>query len=110
MSLSLSVSPSAPVTAVAGDEETADLTAEVKIDTNDFGASAGTPGVSVTPEMSWKYPFSPATVACVVYLAGMTVPAGNTHTDADAPGVVRNIGCMIYSATGLTVGALSIKP
>ena len=31
-------------------------------------------------------------------LAGMTVPAGNTHTDADAPGVVRNIGCVIYSA------------
>ena len=106
----LSISPRAPVVALAGDDETADFTAEVKIDTNDFGASAVVAGVSFNPDMSWKYPFSPATVACVVYLAGMTVPAGNTHTDADPPGVVRNIDCVMYSAAGLTVGALSIRP
>lgn len=84
----------------------------MKIDTKDFGASVGVgaPKLSVDPEMSWKYPIGPATDACVVYLAGMTVPAGKTQTGVAEPGVVRNIGCVVYSAAGLTVGALSIKP
>ena len=48
----LSISPRAPVVALAGDDETADFTAEVKIDTNDFGASAVVAGVSFDPDMS----------------------------------------------------------
>lgn len=99
--------PNTPSTLAAGAALTAAFTAEVKIETNDFWTS--TPGVAVRPDRSWKKPFPPGTVAWVEKLAGTTVPAGNTHTGAP-PGVLRNMGCVVYSATGEAVGALSIKP
>lgn len=77
------------------------------METNDFGAS--TPGVAECPDKSWKKPLPPGTVAWVEKLAGTTVPAGNTQAGAP-PGVLKNMGCVVYSATGDAVGALSIKP
>ena len=100
--------PNTPSTVAAGVALTAAFTADVKIETNDFGAS--TPGVAAAcPDKSWKYPLPPGTVAWVEKLAGTTVPAGNTQTGAQ-PGVLRNMGWVVYSATGDAVGALSIKP